>query len=749
MPTLRETTHKQPFPEELTGTSVHQGITTDDRIRSEITPAASTGNTTKDHMEDVKARLGHFTDTEIYKDEYDNSATYAIGDEVHWLDPNNDSRKGFYKRLTAGDDGGSGTPISDDNAANWDFISTDVHNIRTTDEPITDENAAGLWQTRDGAVFWNRRVAKMLLAAQNVTEVLAAINTEVAKLVTDSRWRGTWVSGTAYALEQYVLHSSQYYKCIVARGTSDTTAPNSDSTGWVRITGVELDIAKRLENMAKLLANIIDLPTPATGNRGRWVERAPNGEGFQYHNPPMQWMGNWNSSARYYYGDVVIWNNGLWVVHATSAITTAVHTSVPGTTHWTELTVGHSSDIPGFRGEWSSIGLNDSVRVGDLVSAGGNYYICKAAHNRSGTGPADDSLNWDLLDAYQGTYATNKAYHEGAIVQYTDTTTEVYLALSNIENSDPLPSARSNTKWKQISGTNQEDLAQLRKDLTTLQHGALTTRGQLVSSLDEPATVNSPSLVWLPAKSFRNFTAPASQIHDISDRGFAQGDEAGEYRKTTGTLNRAQGVIGKHTDSDTSFVSYAIYDKFGTGASLFAADMGRWTHNPMGSVIAGVGVVQTAANTWQARMQVKENWWYNVTQGSNPATNLWLRIWNADGTGQTAINMNSDRGTVYHQDVLYREMHGTVSDSAAFGTIFEAGTDTASRTIEVGFSLTESGSAVYLGNRTTAWTKQPPPAAHQDLPVFSQHAHSIVKISQADYTALTVLEPLTIYLIHA
>ena len=747
MPTLRETTHKQPFPEEFVGTSARQGITAGDRIRSTVSPVASTGNSVDDHIEDIKSRLGHFTDTEIFKGVYDNNTTYAIGDEVYWV--NSESTKLFFKRLTAGSDGGTGTPISNDNAANWDQISTDVHNISVLDSPITDENAAGLWRSRDGAIFWNRRVAKLLLASQTETQVLAAINVEIAKLVTDNRWRGTWVSGTAYAVDQYVVHSSQYYRCIVARGTSDTTAPNSDSTGWTLLSGVELDIAKRLENMATLLANHIDLPTPATANRGRWVERAPDGEGFQFHNPPMQWEGNWNSSARYYFGDVVVWNNKLWVVSNSSAITTPVHTNVPGATYWTEISIGHTSDVPGFKGEWSAIDRAELLKVGDTVSAGGNYYISKNARARGDTGPADDSDNWDLLDAYQGTYITNKAYHEGAIVQYMDTTNEVYLALEDILNTDPLPTAHNNTKWKQISGTNQEDLAQLRRDLTTLQHGALTTRGQLVSSLDEPATNNSPGLVWLPSKSFRNFTAPASQIHDISDRSFAQGDEAGEYRKTTGTLNRAQGVIGKHTDADTSFVSYAIYDKFGTGATLFAADMGRWSHNPLGSLIAGVGVVQTAANTWQARMQVKENWWYNVTQGSSPATNLWLRIWDADGTAQTAINMNSDRGTVYHQDVLYREMHGTVSDSAAFGTIFEASSNAAERTIEIGFSLTESGSAVYLGNRTTAWTKQPPPAAHQDLPVFSEHAHSIVRISQADYTALTVLEPLTIYLVHA
>ena len=235
------------------------------QVATNITPNASDGNTVQDHLVDMKARMGHFTNTEVFKGSYSNSTTYEVGDEVEWTDPDS-SQKEFFKRLVAGDDGSSGTPISSDNAANWSAINADIHNLTVKSSPVV-ANSAVAFRSPTGDVFFNRAIVSMLLDAQTSSEVTTAIAAEIAKVVTNTRWKGTWARG-AYAVNDYVeAHGGDTYRCIVARTNADSTGPGGDTTGWVQVTGTELLVVQRVRDMLGLLAERLGL-TPAVANRG-------------------------------------------------------------------------------------------------------------------------------------------------------------------------------------------------------------------------------------------------------------------------------------------------------------------------------------------------------------------------------------------------------------------------------------------------------------------------------------------------
>ena len=118
-------------------------------------------------------------------------------------------------------------------------------------------------------------------------------------------------------------------------------------------------------------------------------------------------------------------------------------------TNWIELSNEASAGSSAVAVEWSSIAQNSGVALGTIVKHGNYTYMCITAHNRRGNGPDSDSTNWQLLTNYQGTWATGY-YHSGAIVNVGR---NVYIALQNVLNTDPSPTATTNTKWLQINNT--------------------------------------------------------------------------------------------------------------------------------------------------------------------------------------------------------------------------------------------------------------------------------------------------------
>ena len=737
MPTLLNPSGRIKIPAPIEGVSARGPSTSDTKVLSLISPAAADGNSVFDHLSDIKAELGHRTDDDEFKGAYSSSTDYAIGDEVSWTD--SAGKKRFYKRITEGNDGGTGDPST--NTSAWIVLGANIHDIATGDYALT-TNSALLEHLPNGTIRFNRRAITALTAAISSSDATTIASTEVGRVVQNRLWRGVWAAGS-YTAGQFVKHGNDYFLCIQSVGSSVTTTPDNDSTHWRQLTvnGYHYDIARRLEDVTNLLAENIGL-VPASSNRGQWLSRRVDNEGYAFDNPPMQWKGNWQNSTSYYFGDTVNHNTRVWTLTAASAVHTAKRGSStePGTdAAWTQIIVGHTSDVPGWRGAWVDL-AGAAIRTGDLVSHRANYYIARNDQTtRSGTAPDQDETDWDLLDIVLGEFDDDEYYPEGGIVKYEG---KWWYSTEYTTNLDPAPGTQNDTKWLQIGGyATTEDIEQLRRDIHDLAHGSRTSRGVLVDALEEPPTATSESLVWLPRKTIRSYQVPASLISGSSALTENVGDEPGQYAPTSGEINHAKGVIGKYTDPDSNFIWYGILSRAEDGAD-WAKDIGQWTHNPLGSAILGVGVEQRGASSWFQRILVKNNVMRAIGGGAN-LDSFEIRLTKSDGSNVTAAVSTRSNIQKFH-DVDYGYWHSEISGRGVFGDIYEAASNEAERTVDVAIVLTTNGDPRWLGNRQYGWTRQPPDTSSDDVPVYSTDVHTIQVISRTDYQDLLQLPPKTI-----
>ena len=741
MPTLINPSARVKVPYPIAGVSTRGASTTDDKVLSTITPAASDGNSVFDHMSDVKAELGHRTDNDEFKGPYNPSTTYAIGDEVTWTDGS--GKKRFYKRITAGDDGGSGNPSTHTDA--WISIGANVHDLTIGDYGLS-ANSGLLERLQNGQIRFNRRAVEILQAALTEAAAEDMIQAGIKEVVQNNLWQGEW-QAAAYVAGAFVKDNGDYFQARQAIGSTVTTPPASDTTNWTQLTpdGYHYDIAKRLEAITDLLAEQTFL-IPTTANRGQWMSRRADSEGYAFENPPMQWKGDWHSGTSYFFGDTVNHDTRVWTLTAAATVHTAKRGSStePGTdAAWTQIIVGHTSDVPGWRGEWVNL-AGSAIRIGDMVRHRGFYYIARNdLTTRGGTAPDLDETNWDLISIVLGNYASDTWWPEGGIVKYEG---NWWYSTEQVENTDPAPGTQNDTKWLQIGGyATKDEFAQLRRDIADLGHGSRTSRGVLVDGLEEPPTATSAPEVWLPRKAVRAYTIDASLINGNTGRSANIGDEPGQYKLTSGTPNKARGVIGKFVDPDSSLIWYGILTRAEDGA-VWPRDIGSWQHNPVGSAIIGCGVQQFGASSWRERLLIKKGIMVAVGGGSDPSMFL-LEITKHDGT-KVGVGMSGLANEVHFHDVTYEYWHNEGSVRGEFGDIYEAASNEAERTVEIAIILSASGSPRWLGNRQYDWTRQPPITSSDLIPVVSADFHQEILIARSAYRRLEALAPRTKYLIY-
>ena len=734
MPTLSNPSGRVRIPVPLSGNSGSTPIGHANKIISDIA-VASTGNSVEDHIEDILAQIGRKTGDDEFKGEYNNNTTYALADEVYWVDGS--SHKHFYKRRVAGSDDGTGDPTS--NAANWIEIGVDIHDTPTVDNAIT-TNSGILERLPNGTVQFNRRLITILAAAISEAQATTLIQNSVKEVVQNNLWRGEW-QAAAYVAGAFVKDNSDYFQAKQAISSTANTPPAQDTANWLQLTpdGYHYDIAKRLEAITDLLAEQTFL-VPASANRGRWMSRRSDSEGYVFDNPPMQWVGNWSSGTSYFFGHVVNHDTRVWVLSAASTIATPKRGSStePGTdAAWTQIIVGHTSDVPGWRGAWVDL-AGASIRTGDMVSHRGNYYIARNDQStRSGTAPDQDETDWDLLDIVLGDYDDDEYYPEGGIVKYEG---NWWYSTEYTTNTDLAPGTQGESKWLQIGGYATEgDLTQLRNDLNELVHSVRSSRGLLVDGLEEPPTANSETEVWLPRKALRSYTASAAVVSGSTDYNVNVGDEPGSYVLRQSEVNKAAGVVGKFTTTD-SRLWYGVFSRSGDGAP-WPQNIGRFEENPVGSAILGVGSEQVSGNSWRTHLLIKEQVLVAIGSGTEP-TSLFVQI-NDDSDVITSIELDTLGDVLRFHDVAYRHMTGTGTDRGAFGDEYETGSDDEDRYVEIALASTSTGPRMWLGGRQYHWVRKPADTSNDDLPVYSEDFHTMKLISRADYTALESLPPRT------
>ena len=100
----------------------------------------------------------------------------------------------------------------------------------------------------------------------------------------------------------------------------------------------------------------------------------------------------------------------------------------------------------GIADDWSEIPANTPIELGKVVEHGGAYFGCITAHNRGGTGPDGDAVNWTLLSNWRGDWV-DAWYPVGALVRRAGLP---YVATQAVQRGNPAPDATTNVKWLRL-----------------------------------------------------------------------------------------------------------------------------------------------------------------------------------------------------------------------------------------------------------------------------------------------------------
>ena len=132
------------------------------------------------------------------------------------------------------------------------------------------------------------------------------------------------------------------------------------------------------------------------------------------------WKGDWSGSSVTYYKDDVVYHQGSpWVCirqHTSGVFDDAQTYTAAGDTlpspAWVKMAEGRE-----WNGQWSSAQVYD---LGALVVAGGNLYLCVAAHTSSSNFNSD-LIKWEVLATgsnFRNNWAASTRYRVGDIVRY-------------------------------------------------------------------------------------------------------------------------------------------------------------------------------------------------------------------------------------------------------------------------------------------------------------------------------------------
>ena len=274
-------------------------------------------------------------------------------------------------------------------------------------------------------------------------------------------WRGTWVSGTPYAVNDGVFYAGSSYRCTVA--VTSSTSPDLDPTNWTLVASKGDRALSHVGTWTSVRTYIADEAVFYAGSYWRAVRSSTNvippsstddwlpvASGFG-------WRGAWVTATVYYAGDVTQFSGSSYVANSnhTSA---ANNQPTGGQSVWTLLASKGDQGIQGtqgpqgiqgvrgltHKGAWSSA---TAYVVDDAVSLGGSYYRCVVA-NTNNT-PHAANPNWAIVSAgslWRGAWAAGTTYYQGDMVSRNGSTYRT----TQIVHSGTDPATNPAT-WEQVA----------------------------------------------------------------------------------------------------------------------------------------------------------------------------------------------------------------------------------------------------------------------------------------------------------
>ncbi len=219
----------------------------------------------------------------------------------------------------------------------------------------------------------------------------------------------------------------------------------------------------------------------------------------------------------------------------------------------------------GIGDDWSEIPSGSAIGLGKVVEHGGAYFGCITAHNRGGTGPDGDAVNWVLLSNYRGNWV-DAWYPAGSFVRHAGLP---YVATVAVARGNPAPNASNNVKWLLLGALPPTvvNVSNTTSIPATANGNTYRVTGNVARTitLPDPATINVGFFVRVA-----NGSAEGTN-HSVARQGAGQSIEGG-----AGPVSVASGeVITFQLVNANEWEIIADTTRGGTSGGITAAERGR------------------------------------------------------------------------------------------------------------------------------------------------------------------------------
>ncbi len=386
------------------------------------------------------------------------------------------------------------------------------------------------------------RVPTVALAIRLFNRLIAPVTTQIEGDITDSlsldRFKGFWAAGNYGAKDEVAYQKTDNSVSLFRRRTAGRDAagdnPETNTTDWEELSGRD-ELNAQLHWLASGMAK--------GGTRGQhlvkasdrdfdteWITAATGGGGYSaFHvkiadydavkatdKGDMIWMqlpsaqtsnitlklpslaqgdagwhcGVYKHSESNHYGTVTVTDHG-------GTVLSRLHNQGEfeewtwGGGYWHRTSQSGEPDSIPLRvsaPQWST--LSGTIRKGTIVEHNGFPFLAKQEHTKGGdegNGPDGDPVNWWDLDSWWGVISQQAYYPEGALAKTgAGTTLKIWMASEFVHDTDPLPTAANNVKWKQIWPSAQDEPA-LRRGIESFLGNA---RLRVVEELGKTIVIN-------------------------------------------------------------------------------------------------------------------------------------------------------------------------------------------------------------------------------------------------------------------
>jgi len=231
------------------------------------------------------------------------------------------------------------------------------------------------------------------------------------------RWTGDWTTSTAYQIGDLAKYGGTVYICTDNHTSAATATLGLEANSgvwnqfvegfdwkgnWTTSTRYKFDDIVRYGGINYVC--ITGHTSAATDALGLENSSA----NWQVFSQGQEYLGTWVTATRYKLNDIVKWGAGLWICTTQHTAAAAFPTD---SAYWAQYNEGFE-----FEGDWSS---GTAYQPGDVVSYGGNRYVSKSLNTAAN--PLTSTSDWDLFSeglSYQQSWAGGSSYKIGQVVQY-------------------------------------------------------------------------------------------------------------------------------------------------------------------------------------------------------------------------------------------------------------------------------------------------------------------------------------------